>query len=97
MFKLFDRECKLIDYRLAKLNELNEGETDQELEEALEKIVNKKDAIERYKESLAVCTENYYKQLVEITDEDEAKEVTSMFTTHCEKVEAGLNKMVCYQ
>ena len=95
IFKLFDRAAKHLDYRLSRCGELEEGEGD-ELEEALQKVTDKEDSIERHRENLEVCTEMYYKQLMDIEDEDEARDLTTTFLKHCESVGTYLKKMVCY-
>ena len=97
IYKLFSRGCRHLDYRVAKLTGRDEDEEEnEELDLALEQLTNKENSLERYRKSLAVCTDSYYKQLVELTDENEAEELTAVYKNHCENVELGLNKLVCF-
>ena len=94
IFKLFDRGCKHLDYRLARCS-VDDDMEDEELERALETVTNKEDSIERHRHNLANCTEMYYKQIMDADDENTARELTATFRNHCETVEAGLKRMVC--
>ena len=90
VFKLFDRACRRLDYRL--MWDAGDEETDQIMDE----LFYREEKIANFEESLAVCTDTYTYQLSQLSedDEDERKELETTYMEHRQKVEDLLKRLV---
>ena len=93
MFKLFDRDCRRLDYRLVGHNT-----DDDQADKILNELFYKEDKIYNFQESLAICTDTYLYQMSQLGDEDddERKALEETFNEHCKKVEDLLKNLVIF-
>ena len=90
IFKLFDRECRRLDYRLRHQND------DEELEKIVEDLFLKEQRVFDFEEGLIECTSTFLYQLSQLADDDiEGRtNLENTFTAHKSKVEAVIQKIV---